>query len=58
MANYSGFELFLRDEHFETITSKIRAFLESSLQEIRQYVSNGVIALIKCFLSVKSDIYT
>ena len=27
MANYSEFELYLQDEHFETIASKIGAFL-------------------------------
>ena len=27
MANYSEFELYLQDEHFETITSKIGVFL-------------------------------
>ena len=27
MANYSEFELYLQNEHFETIASKIGAFL-------------------------------
>ena len=27
IANYSEFELYLQDEHFETIASKIGAFL-------------------------------
>ena len=27
MANYSEFELYLQDEHFETIVSKIEEFL-------------------------------